>query len=232
MTQAVANPADRLRVRRHPERGHYDGPTVEAILKEGLICHVAIVHEGAPVVLPMAYGLWQGGLVLHGSPASRLLRAMAGGAEMSIAVTLLDGLVLARSTLHHSMNYRSVVIHGRGREIVDEKEKAAALEAVVEHLIPGRSQEARPADRQEVAATLVVVVPLDEAAAKIRSGPPKDAARDLDLGVWAGVLPLALTAGTPQADEGTAARSMPLAPSAAAQVTRRAHHLDAAGATG
>lgn len=206
-------PTERSRVRRHPERGHYDRETVHRILDEGQVCHVALIHEGAPVVIPMGYALQGESLVLHGSPRSRLMQSLANGAPMSAAVTLLDGLVLARSTFHHSMNYRSVVIQGRGEEVTDPEEKAAALEAFVEHLLPGRSREAREADAKELEATLVVRLPLTEASAKIRSGPPKEAARDQDLPVWAGILPLAKGYSTPLPDEGTG--DSPLPPSVA-----------------
>ena len=198
--ETVRASTERSQVRRQRERGKYDGETVLEVLREGLVCHVGLVQEGSPFVIPMGYGLWEEKLVLHGSTKSRLLQARAAGAETCVTVTLLDGLVLARSTFHHSMNYRSVVILGRGQEVVEPERKAAALESLVEHLVPGRSQDARAADAKELAATTVVTVSLEEASAKVRTGPPSDAAKDRDLPIWAGVVPLAAGYGTPEAD--------------------------------
>ena len=206
-------PSERSRVRRLPLRAAYDRPTIDAILDEGLVAHVGLSLEGQPVVVPMVYGRWGDELVLHGSPASRSLRALAAGAEAVACVTLLDGLVLARSTFHHSLNYRSVVVHGRARAIEDAEEKARALEAVVEHVVPGRSAEARPANAKELRGTAVVALALDEASAKLREGPPVDEEEDLALDVWAGVLPLGWAVGAPRPDPLLAAEAA-LSPSA------------------
>lgn len=196
-------PTKRTTLRRHPERGSYDREVVHAILDQGLVCHVGIATDDGPVVIPMGYARRGEELLLHGSAKSRLLNELAEGAPVCVTVTHLDGLVLARSTFHHSMNYRSVVVLGNASRIEDEGEKAAALEALVEHLVPGRTRDARPANEGELAATLVVRVPLAEASAKIRSGPPVDDAADLALPVWAGVLPFERRAGEPQRDEHT-----------------------------
>jgi uncharacterized protein len=197
---AATAPSERVQVRRLPERGVYDRAVIHAILDEGLVCHVGLVTDGQPFVIPCAYGRIGDRLYLHGSSASRLLRALAAGAPASATVTLIDGLVLARSAFHHSMNYRSVVVLGRATRVDDAEERLAALRAVVEHVLPGRWRAARRPSAAELAQTLVVALPLDEASAKIRSGDPKDDADDLALDVWAGTVPLALVAGAPVAD--------------------------------
>jgi nitroimidazol reductase NimA-like FMN-containing flavoprotein (pyridoxamine 5'-phosphate oxidase superfamily) len=196
----MAKPASRTEVSRHPERGVYDRPTIDQILDEALICHVGFVHEGNPFVIPTIHARDGDTLYLHGSPASRMLRGLSEGIEICVTVTLLDGLVLARSVYNHSMNYRSVVVLGRARLLSDPAEKLAALEAVVEHVVPGRWQDARQPNEKELAGTTVLAITLEEASAKIRSGPPKDFDADLDLPVWAGVVPLELAAGVPAAD--------------------------------
>ncbi|HEY3238971.1 MAG TPA: pyridoxamine 5'-phosphate oxidase family protein [Acidimicrobiia bacterium] len=198
----------RTTVRRRPERAEYDRAAVEAILDEGLVAHVGLAVDGQPFVLPMVYARVGGDLYLHGSAASRLLRALVAGAPVGVTVTLLDGLVLARSAFHHSMNYRSVVILGTAVPVTDAAERERALAAMVDHAVPGRSEEVRPPDRRELAATLVVRVALDEASAKVRSGPPIDDEADLEVPVWAGVLPLRLVAGDPRPD-GPADRPLP-----------------------
>jgi len=185
---------DTTRVRRHPERGRYDRAAIDAILDEGLVCHVGIVEDGRPLVIPMGYGRDGDRLILHGAPDSRLMRALASGTPACVTVTHLDGLVLARSTMHHSMNFRSVVVMGRAVEITHPGEKRAALDAIVEHLVPGRTGEVRASTDKEVAATRVVALPIDAASAKVREGPPKDAPEDLALPVWAGVVPLEMVA--------------------------------------
>lgn len=190
----------RTTVRRHPERGEHGRAAVEAILDEGLVAHVGLAVDGQPFVIPMVYARVGGDLYLHGSAASRLLRALTAGAPVCVTVTLLDGLVLARSAFHHSMNYRSVVILGEAVAVTDPAERERALAAMVDHAIPGRSEEVRAPDRKELAATLLVRVALDEVSAKVRSGPPIDDERDLDVPVWAGVLPLRLVAGDPRPD--------------------------------
>ena len=185
----------RTQVRRLPERGSYDPDVVRRILAEGLVCHVGFVVDGQPFVIPMAYGLLGDDLILHGSTVSRLMIALRDGAPICVSVTHVDGLVLARSGFHSSMNYRSVTVFGRPRRIVDPGEKRRALDALVEHLIPGRGAELRPHTDKEVAATEVVALALEEAAAKIRTGPPHDVKDDLDLDVWAGVIPFRLEPG-------------------------------------
>jgi uncharacterized protein len=184
--------SDRTRVRRLPKRGDYDVATIHAILDEALLCHVGFVVEGAPVVIPTIH--WRGGdqLYFHGSAASRMLRSLRDGVEACVTVTLLDGLVLARSAFHHSMNYRSVVIFGTAR-VVEGDEKLQSLDALVEHVVRGRSREVRPPNELEMKQTLVLVLPIAEASAKIRTGPPVDDEEDYALPVWAGVLPLQLT---------------------------------------
>ena len=200
MTMSTIQPTPRTKVRRMPERAAYERTTVEAILDEGLICHVAFVADGKPHLLPTAYardGRW---LYLHGARSNRMLRAIIGG-ETCISVTLLDGLVLARSVMHHSMNYRSVVIFGKGEEVTEPARKLHALRCVVEHIIPGRWADARQPSDQEFAATLVVRVPLDECSAKVRRGPPADDEEDLLLPVWAGVIPSKQSWLPPEPDE-------------------------------
>jgi nitroimidazol reductase NimA-like FMN-containing flavoprotein (pyridoxamine 5'-phosphate oxidase superfamily) len=188
----------RTRARRLPERAAYDRATVHAILDEGFICHVGFVAGGQPYVIPTGYARVGETVYLHGSTGSRL--GLWPGMDVCVTVTLLDGLVLARSAFHHSMNYRSVMALGRTRAVRDPEEKEAALRALVEHIVPGRGDEVRGADRRELAATAVLALPLDEVSAKVRTGPPKDDDPDYDLPFWAGVLPLALTPGDPVPD--------------------------------
>ena len=190
----------RLRVRRHPERGHYDRQTVDAILDAGLVCHVAIVRDGEPLVLPTLYVRHQEALYLHGAVAATLLRAPAGGTPVAIAVTLLDGIVFARSVYNHSLNYRSVVILGRASVVSDPEEKLTALRALADRVQPQRWGDAREPNPRELQATRVLRVPIDEASAKIRTGPPSDDPEDMSRPVWAGVLPIRLVAGAPIPD--------------------------------
>ena len=189
---------ERTRLRRLPERGAYDRATVHAILDEGFVCHVGFVADGQPYVIPTGYARVGETLYLHGSTGSRL--GLRPGMDVCVTVTLVDGLVLARSAFHHSMNYRSVMAIGRTRAIGDLEEKEAALRALVEHIVPGRSDEVRGGDSRELAATAVLALPLAEVSAKVRTGPPKDDDADYDLPIWAGVLPLALTVGAPAPD--------------------------------
>lgn len=186
--------------RRVPDRGSHDRALIDAVLDEALVAHVGIV-DGGPVVVPMAFVRDGDRLLLHGSTKSRLMQALASGAECCVTVTLLDALVLARSQFHHSMNYRSVVVFGRAAVVADD-EKPEALRRFVDHLLPGRSAESRPADEKELKATMVVSLPLAEASAKVRTGPPADDAPDLGLDWWAGVVPLARGFGAPEAAEG------------------------------
>jgi nitroimidazol reductase NimA-like FMN-containing flavoprotein (pyridoxamine 5'-phosphate oxidase superfamily) len=187
----------RSTVRRLPERAAYDRETIYRILDEGLLCHVGLEVDGRPFVIPMAYARRGDALLLHGSAGSRLLRELGRGRPACITVTLLDGLVLARSAFHHSMNYRSVVIFGTARRITGPEKKRQALDALVEHLVPGRTRDARGASEQEMKITEVVEIPLEEASAKLRVGPPADEPEDMDLPVWAGVLPLGEAAAEP-----------------------------------
>jgi nitroimidazol reductase NimA-like FMN-containing flavoprotein (pyridoxamine 5'-phosphate oxidase superfamily) len=187
--------SERSRVRRMPKRGAYDRASVHAILDEGLICHAGFIHAGAPVVIPTSYGRDGDLLYLHGSVASRMLRTLAEGVEMAVTVTLLDGLVLARSAFNHSMNYRSVVVFGRARLVDDPVAKLAALYCLSEHLVPGRWDAVRAPTERELKATSVLALPLDEASAKIRCGPPEDDDEDYALPCWAGVLPFTLQVG-------------------------------------
>jgi uncharacterized protein len=191
---------DRTRVRRMPERGAYDSDVIYAILDEGFICHVGFALEGSPVVIPTGYGRVGNTLYIHGSAASRMLRSLKTGIDVCVTVTLLDGLVLARSAFHHSMNYRSVVVFGKATAVEDADEKVKALLAISDHIIKGRWNEVRQPTAQELKATTVLAVPLIEASAKIRSGPPKDDEEDYALPVWAGVLPISISYGEPISD--------------------------------
>lgn len=189
-------PTERTTVRRRPQRAHYDRQTIDAILDEAIVCHVAVADDDGPVVLPTGLVRVGDELVLHGSAANHLLQLAADGRPVCVTVTLLDGLVLARSAFRHSMNYRSVVVFGRAR-VLDGNEKERALTAFVEHVVPGRAAEVRGPSPQELAATLVLAVPLDEASAKIRTGPPLDDEGDMALDVWAGVIPIRIVRGEP-----------------------------------
>jgi len=187
MTKTIQT--NRSRLRRLPKRGSYDRETVYRILDEALICHVGFVDNGQPFVIPLNFARVDDMIVLHGAKASRLLKHIAAGNPVCVEATIVDGLVLARSVFHHSVNYRSVVLFGTGRLVEDEGEKLAALEAVTEHLVPGRWQEARLPNRKELNATRVVSIRIDEASAKVRGGGPVDDEEDYGLPVWAGVLP-------------------------------------------
>jgi nitroimidazol reductase NimA-like FMN-containing flavoprotein (pyridoxamine 5'-phosphate oxidase superfamily) len=191
-------PTERTRLRRLPERASYDRDTVHAILDEGFICHVGFVLDGKPCVIPTGYARVGDSLYLHGSTGSRL--GLHPGVEVCVTVTLLDGIVLARSAFHHSFQYRSVVAYGRTRAVTDPAEKEAVVRALVEHIVPGRSQTVRGGISRELAATAVLALPLAEVSAKVRSGPPKDEEEDYELPIWAGILPLSLTAGSPEPD--------------------------------
>lgn len=195
----------RNRVRRIPERGHYDKETIYAIVDEALICHVAFAVDGQPFVVPTIHARMGDELILHGAKASRLLKHIAAGHPVSVAVTLLDGLVMARSVFHSSMNYRSAVLFGTGRVLDSDDEKLAALEVLTEHLALGRWQDARLPTASELNATTVIAIAIDSASAKVRVGPPNDDAEDYALPIWAGVLPLQQQAGTPQPDPKLAA---------------------------
>lgn len=197
---AKTSPSDRTAVRRIPSRGVYDRDTIDQILDEALICHVGFVDGDQPFVMPTIHVRIGDQLFLHGSRTSRMLRCLATGAPACVTVTLLDGLVLARSAFHHSMNYRSIVILGHATPVEDEQEQQAMLAALVEHVIPGRWNDARQPTEKELRATQIVSIPINEASAKIRQGPPVDDDEDYDLPVWAGLIPLSLVAGTPEPD--------------------------------
>ena len=189
---------ERTQLRRLPERGAYDRTTVHAILDEGFICHVGFVVDGQPHVIPTGYVRVGETIYLHGSSGSRL--GLRPGMPVCVTVTLLDGIVLARSAFHHSFQYSSVVALGRTRLVTDPEEKDMALSALVEHFVPGRSTDVRPGDRRELAATAVLALPLEEVSAKVRTGDPKDEDEDYDLPYWAGILPLSLEPGRPMPD--------------------------------
>lgn len=193
-------PTTRTRVRRLPKRGVYDRAAIHAILDEGLVCHVGFVAEGQPYVIPTNYGRGGDRLYLHGSTASRMLETLRDGVPVCVTVTLLDGLVLARSAFHHSMNYRSVVILGRAVPVTDAAERLTALRAISDHVVRGRWDEIRPPTPDELRQTLVLTLPIEEASAKVRTGPPVDDEEDYALGCWAGELPLVLAPGAPVAD--------------------------------
>jgi nitroimidazol reductase NimA-like FMN-containing flavoprotein (pyridoxamine 5'-phosphate oxidase superfamily) len=186
-------PADRIRVKREPQRARYDRETIEAILDEALVCHLGFEVDGQPYVIPTLHARVGDRLYVHGSAASRLLRHLAGGARVCVTVTLVDGLVLARSVFNHSVNYRSAVVFGTAT-LVEDAEKREALRVLTEQLAPGRWDEARQPTEQELKATWILSLPIDEASAKVRTGPEEDEPEDLDLPVWAGVVPVHLAA--------------------------------------
>jgi len=186
-------PDERIRVKREPHRGRYDRETIDAILDEGLICHLGFEVDGQPYVIPTLHARVGDKVYVHGSAASRMLRQLAGGVRVCLTVTLLDGLVLARSVFNHSINYRSVVLLGTAT-LVDGDEKLDALHALTEQLAPGRWEEARQPTAQELKATWILSLPIEEASAKVRSGPPEDEPEDEHLPVWAGVVPVHLAA--------------------------------------
>lgn len=194
------SPTPRTTLHRRPTRAAYDRATVETILDEGLYCHVGFTIDGQPYVIPTIHARIKDRLYVHGSSASRMLRTLKTGAPMCVTVTILDGLVLARSAFHHSMNYRSVVVLGTAREVTDPIEKNEALNAIVEHVSPQRWADVRWPTAQELKATSVLRLPLEEVSAKIRTGPPLDDEEDYQLPCWAGEIPLRLTPQTPVSD--------------------------------
>jgi uncharacterized protein len=193
-------PSERATVKRKPQRGAYDQATIHAILDEGLICHVGFLADGHPCVIPTLYVRLGDHIYLHGSPASRMLQTLQQGVPVSIAVTLVDGLVLARSAMHHSMNYRSVVLFGTASLVDEPGQKLEILRALTEHVIPGRWDNIRQPTPEELRRTLVLSIPIAEASAKIRTGNPIDDEADHELPVWAGVIPLHLAASMPVED--------------------------------
>lgn len=193
-------PTARTTLRRHPERGRHDRAALEAILDEALFCHVGFVQDGQPYAVPTIHARMGRTLYLHGSPASRLLRSLSGGIPVCVTATILDGLVLARSAFSSSMNYRSAVVLGIAEPVGNAREKHMAFGALVDHVAPGRSLEARMPTLEEARKTLVLRIPIDEGSAKVRTGPPLDEADDVRLPIWAGVLPLRTVAGSPVPD--------------------------------
>ncbi len=196
-----SNPTPRTRVVREPQRGVYDRDAVNQILDEALLCHVGFVADGQPFVIPMNYGRDRDALYLHGSPASRMVRNLVQGVPVCVTITLVDGLVLARSVFNHSMNYRSVVILGTATLVDDPAEKLAALRALSDHIIPNRWDDSRQPNEKELKATSVLRLPINEFSAKVRVGPPVDDEEDCSFPTWAGVIPLEMTAGAAVPDD-------------------------------
>ena len=194
-------PTERTRVRRIPEKAEYDRATVNEILDEALICHVGFIQDGAPYVIPTIHARVGSTLYFHGSAASRMLRLMRSGAHVTVTVTLLDGIVAARSVFHHSMHYRSVVIMGQARVVDDSAEREVAFAAITNAVLPGRWDEARHPSRNEDKGTLLVAVPIEEFSAKVSDKDVGDEPEDYALPIWAGVIPLTLTPGTPEPDD-------------------------------
>lgn len=192
---------NRTKVKRLPARGAYDRETINSILDSGFICHVGFVIDGQPYVIPTGYARIRDHLYIHGSSASRMLRNLAKGVDVCVTVTHVDGLVLARSAFHHSINYRSVVVLGKAELVEDAREKYSALEAFTEQIIPGRWPDIRWPNELELKATSVLKLAIDEASAKIRTGGPKDDDEDYEMKVWAGVLPLVVRPQEPVSDE-------------------------------
>jgi nitroimidazol reductase NimA-like FMN-containing flavoprotein (pyridoxamine 5'-phosphate oxidase superfamily) len=199
----------KTRLGRYPNRGVFDKEKIYSILDEGFICHVGFVIDSQPFVIPTGYARLGDTLYIHGSAASRMLKSVD---YVCITVTLVDGLVLARSGFHHSMNYRSVVVLGKARLVTDAEEKVAALRAFTNHIVPGRWDEVRPPTEQELKATKVLAVELEEVSAKMRQGPPIDDEEDYELPIWAGVVPLGIRAGEPVPDERMVAGIAPIDP--------------------
>jgi nitroimidazol reductase NimA-like FMN-containing flavoprotein (pyridoxamine 5'-phosphate oxidase superfamily) len=188
---------ERTRIYRKPGRGSYDRDLVHSILDEALTCHVGFVADGQPYVVPTIHARVGETLFLHGARGNRMLKALVDGTPCCVTVTLVDGLVLARAALHHSLNYRSVMVLGKATEVTDPREKQDALRAVVNHIAPGRADEIRGADETDLKSTRVLSIPIEEASAKVRTGPPVDEEADLDLPSWAGQLPLTSGTGEP-----------------------------------
>lgn len=189
--------SDRATVKRLPERASYETELIHEILDEALICHLAFDTGNGPVAIPTIHARVGDTLYLHGSHASRMMRSTVDN-QVSVAVTIVDGIVAARSAFHHSLNYRSVVVFGSPRIVIDPGERMVAFEAITEHVLPGRWAEARQPDDKENKGTKLLAIDLAEASAKVRSGPPEDDAEDMDLDIWAGVIPLSMTSGTPE----------------------------------
>lgn len=194
-------PTDRTTLKRLPKRAEYDREAVYKILDEAFICHVGFTAGDKPIVIPTSYARIDDNLYVHGSAASRMLRSLEEGIDVCVTVTLIDGLVLARSAFHHSINYRSVVIFGTASVVIDPDEKIEVLHALTDHIVPGRWAAVRPPNDSELRSTMVLKLPLVEVSAKVRTGPPIDDEEDYELSVWAGVVPLRLTSGPPIKDD-------------------------------
>jgi nitroimidazol reductase NimA-like FMN-containing flavoprotein (pyridoxamine 5'-phosphate oxidase superfamily) len=207
MPRPVVDPL--VRVRRQPERARYDEADVAEVLDAAFVCHVGVVRDGRPVVVPTLYARDGDRLILHGSPVAGMFRDLGRNPQVCVTVTVLDGLVLARSAFHHSVNYRSVVVHGEAREVTEPEDKLAALKALTDHVTPGQWAVVRRPDEDELRQTTAWVVPLTQASVKLRTGMPGDDPADLDLPVWGGVLPLTLTPGQLVADEHVPAHLTP-----------------------
>lgn len=190
----------RNKVKRAPDRGRYEKSTVYEILDAGFLCHISFVADGQPIIIPTLYGREGNKIYIHGASTSRMIKNLEEGVPISLAVSHVDGLVLARSAFHHSMNYRSVVVFGTAR-IVSGEDKERALFIISEHLIKGRWDEVRPPNAKELKATTVLAIEMDQASAKVRTGPPKDDKEDYELDVWAGVIPMGMGIGSPVRDE-------------------------------
>ncbi|MFN6963737.1 MAG: pyridoxamine 5'-phosphate oxidase family protein [Pyrinomonadaceae bacterium] len=208
MTRPITQTA-RTKLKRLPKRGRFERDTINAILDEAFICHVGFVVDGHPYVIPTGFGRIDERLYIHGSSASRMLRSLSAGIDVCVTVTLVDGLVIARSAFHHSVNYRSVVILGKAGLVTDADEKMLALETITNHFVPGRWPDCRWPNELELKATSVLRLAIDEVSAKVRTGDPVDDEEDYALDTWAGVLPLELAAGTPVDD---ARLDKPIAP--------------------
>jgi nitroimidazol reductase NimA-like FMN-containing flavoprotein (pyridoxamine 5'-phosphate oxidase superfamily) len=209
------SPTPRTTLHRRPARGHYDRATVHAILDEALVCQLGFAIDGQPFVLPTTFARDGERVFVHGAGASRMLRQLSSGVEACVSITLVDGLVLARSAFHHSMNYRSVLVLGRAREVSGPADKLRAMTLLVDKISPGRSARVRPPSDKEIAATAVLELGLEEVSAKVRRGPPVDDDEDSGWPVWAGVVPLTLRAGPAEPDgEGASAFERPRVPSA------------------
>ena len=209
-------PTDRTKVRRLAERGSFELDLINTIIDEALICHVGFTADGKPVVIPTIHTRVDDQLYLHGAPANHMLRSISDGIDACVTITLIDGLVLARSAFHHSMNYRSVVVFGRAAVVDDPDEKRRAFDALVEHVVRGRSVDARPPTDAEMRKTLLVKLPITEASAKVRTGGPIDDDEDMAMPIWAGVVPCAISFGAPEPDVGVTAN----APAYAVQYSR------------
>ena len=200
MSEPASPPTARTKVRRLPERGRYERETINSILDEGFVCHLGVVEGGTLRVVPTNYAREGDWLYLHGAIGNAALKA-AAGTEVCVTVTLVDGLVLARAAFHHSVNYRSVTVYATPVEVTDPAEKRHVLDMVVEHIVPGRGQDARGANDSELRTTRVIRIPLDEASAKVRVGPPKDDEEDMDIPIWAGVIPMRTITEAPVPDD-------------------------------